>query len=429
MVRATSTVAGLALASSSVALSLDVNDLDSVKAAAAEIAKGIYIYHDPAATTGHFRQPQPWFWWLSGSGWNGLMDYTVYTGDTTYQGDLLSAIAQNVGPKYDFCPPEQANWEANDDQMYWVYNALTALEYDFEPLPCEGSAAGAGGDCASSWLAISTNAFEQFAARWNNDSATCGGGLKWQFNPSANGYTYKNSVTNGGFFQTAARLARYTGNQTFADWATRIWDWSTAVGLVRADHRVFDGAGDEDGANCTSVNDDEWSYNVATYTHGAAHMYAATGGDQTWEARVQGLVDAAQSRFFGPADNATGVMYEQLCEPFSTCNVDQTSFKASLSRWLGKTAVLVPSVRAQVVGLLEATAVGAATSCDGHGNATCGMKWYVGGFDGKSDFGVQLSALEAVTSLLAATAPPFAVAPNRHKAVVGHRWRIRPSYT
>ncbi|KAI1654287.1 glycoside hydrolase family 76 protein [Daldinia decipiens] len=408
MTRLSKIVAGAALAPVASSLSLNPNDQASIKENAAQVAKGLYVYHDPSSTTGQFKQPEPWFWWLSGSAWNGLMDYTVYTGDTTYQADILSALAKNLGPNYDFVPTEQESWEANDDQVYWVYNALTAMEYNFQALPCEKSKTEADKDCANSWLTIGTNAFEDFVARWNKDSATCGGGLKWQFIETANGYYYKNSVSNAGFFQTAARLARYTGNQTFGGWATKVWDWSTSVGFVSPDFHVFDGAGDDKDANCTAVNKDEWSYNIASYIHGAAHMYAFTNSS-TWESRVQGLVRTAQSTFFSPTSNATGVMYEQKCELDSTCNIDQTSFKASLARWLAKTAVLVPSLKSDIDVLLEATAQGAASSCTGYGNATCGVQWYTGGFDGQSDLGVELSALEAVQSLLAASAPKFSV--------------------
>ncbi|KAI1076797.1 glycoside hydrolase family 76 protein [Whalleya microplaca] len=391
-------------------LSIDVNAEASIKLAASQIAKGLYVYHDPTSTAGQFTQPQPWFWWMSGSAWNGLLDYTVYTGDPTYQSDILYALGKNVGPKYDFVPPEQASWEANDDQAYWVYNALTAMEYNFEPLPCNKSGTAVAGECANSWLAIGTNAFEDFVRRWNADSGTCGGGLKWQYDPSANGYHYKNSVTNGGFFQTAARLARYTGNQTFADWAVKIYDWSVSIGLVTSEYRVFDGAGDENNANCSVLDQTQWSYNIATYLHGAAHMYAFTEGDSVWESRVQRLVATAKSTFFGPTANSTGVMYEQNCELDNKCNVDQMSFKASLSRWLGKTAVLVPSVSETILGLLKSSAKGAASSCSEHANSTCGMKWYIGGFDGQSNFGAQLSALETVQSLLVTKAPRLAVA-------------------
>jgi mannan endo-1,6-alpha-mannosidase len=271
------------------------------------------------------------------------------------------------------------------------------MEYDFDELPG-----------APSWDVIAANVFNLYASRWNADSGTCNGGLKWQYDPKANGFTYKNSVTNGGMFQTAARLARYNpGNKTFSAWADKIWDWSSAVGLVSPDFHVYDGTSDDKGANCTSVNHDEWSYNVATYLHGAAHMYNLTGST-VWEDRVKGLVDQASVTFFSPS--RTGIMIEQKCEGAHACTTDQTSFKASLSRWLGKTAVLVPSVRATVMGLLEKSAAGAAQSCVGHGNSTCGQSWTGKGFDGQSDFGVELSALETIQSLLVFEAPPFAVA-------------------
>jgi mannan endo-1,6-alpha-mannosidase len=399
--------AGLGVASLVLGLDIDVNDTTSIGQAAAEIANGLYFFHDAASTAGDFDQPQPYYWWLSGNGWEALLNYMSYTNTTTYQADFLTAMSENIGPAFDFDAPAQAAWEANDDQMYWVYNALTAMEYDFEPLPCIASA---DGGCENSWLSIGTNGFEDFVTRWNEDNSTCGGGLQWQYNPEAAGFIYKNAVTNGGFFQTAARLARYTGNQTFADWATTIWDWSAAIGIISTDFHVFDGTWDD--ANCTVLSSDQWSYNIASYIHGAAHMYAFTTADlqETWESRVQGLVAAAESTFFGPSTNATMIMYEEKCELVGSCETDQVSFKGSLSRWLGKAAVLVPSVSDIIIPLLKASAQGAAAACSGYSNSTCGMKWYIDGFDGQSGFGVTLSALEVVQSLLITDAPALASA-------------------
>jgi mannan endo-1,6-alpha-mannosidase len=306
-------------------------------------------------------------------------------------------------------PPEQANWEANDDQVYWVYAALTAMEYKFPSLTCVAPSS----NCVNSWENVATNAFQDFVSRWQSDSQTCNGGLKWQYRSQVAGYNYKNTVSNGGFFQTAARLARYTGNSTYADWATKIWDWTMGTGLMSSDYHIYDGAGDQDGANCTTVNRLEWTYNMGAYLHGAAHMYAynqtnGQPGGPDWEARVHGLLQTAQSTFFGPASNATGIMYERNCELTATCSVDQTSFKASLAQWMSKTAVLVPSVADDVNALLASTAQGAAASCSGLGNNTCGSKWYTNEWDGQVAFGVQLSALEAVQSLLVGNAPPLA---------------------
>ncbi|KAI3399559.1 hypothetical protein diail_6581 [Diaporthe ilicicola] len=404
---ALSLLAGSALA----ALQLDTADTTSITATASTIASGLFkTYYNNASTAGDFNQPQPWYWWLSGSGWNGLMDYAVYTKDAQYQTALMDAISQNLGSNFDFAPAEQQGWEANDDQMYWVYNALTAMEYNLTAV---------GG--SPSWAAVADNAFNAFARRWAADSPTCGGGLKWQYTKTANGYFYKNAVTNGGFLQTSARLARYTGNATYADWAGKIWDWSVAVGLVGPQFNVFDGTSDKDTDNCTAVSGDQWSYNVATYMMGAANMYAYTGAmgfseqQVVWGQRVAGLVAAANATFFSPpTNNATGVMYEQKCEVTSECDLDQTSFKSSLARWMGKTAMLVPSAKDNIMTLLTTSAKAAAASCtEGTSTVSCGMKWWTAdGFDGYSDFGSQLSALEVVQSLLVtSTAEPTTLIP------------------
>lgn len=69
-----------------------------------------------------------------------------------------------------------------------------------------------------------------------------------------------------------ARLARFTGNATYAEHSERTWDWLTGVDLVdNKTMAVFDGARVD--ANCTDVNKIQWSVNVALLTEGAAFMY------------------------------------------------------------------------------------------------------------------------------------------------------------
>ncbi|KAI7198187.1 mannan endo-1,6-alpha-mannosidase-like protein [Hortaea werneckii] len=398
------------------AIALDVGDQNSVKQAAITLAQTFYEYHNPSATTGQFDQPEPWFWWLSGAGWTALIDYTAYTNDTTYISGIHAALSANIGADNDLAPASQAGWEANDDQAYWAYATLSALEYGFPPLTCEPADEVANVSCANSWFAISDNVFQQFVTRWYNNSMTCNGGLKWQYNPeeTGNGWTYKNSVTNGGFFQLAARLARYTDNSTYAEWANTIWDWSSAVGLIGPNFHVFDGTSDADGANCSSINHDQYSYNIASYLHGAANMFAYSGsgngssGGTLWEGRVHNMITAANQTFFSPYQNATGVMYEQICEPRELCNTDQASFKGSLARWMSKSAALVPSAKEGVMDLLRTSAEGAAQSCSGLGNSTCGTKWYTGVYDGVTGFGQQVSGLEVMLSLMIDDAPKLA---------------------
>lgn len=202
----------------------------------------------------------------------------------------------------------------------------------------------------------------------------------------------------------AARLARYTGNSTYADWANRVFDWTQAVGLMTADYHVYDGAGVEQ--NCTQPDKNEWSYNVATYMYGAAAMYDYSNSSSMWGMRVAGLVNATASKFFSPYQNATNIMFEQQCETASVCNTDQQSFKAYLSRWMAKTSVLVPTVAGTIWPLLQASAEGAAQSCSGSDNGlTCGTKWYTGKWDGTSGLGQELAALEVIDSLLIGSTP------------------------
>jgi len=158
--------------------------------------------------------------------------------------------------------------------------------------------------------------FNLFVSRWNFDSSTCGGGLRWQFYPGNAGYNYKvrpvivsllqessqltiscptqSAVSNGAFLQLASRLARYTGNQTYADWANRIYSWTENIGLIGSGYHVFDGT--DDTINCTQINHIEWTYNAGLYIYSAAIMYNMTAGTDVggmWQTRLTGLIQTS----------------------------------------------------------------------------------------------------------------------------------------
>lgn len=170
----------------------------------------------------------------------------------------MQAILHQAGTG-DFMPSNQTRTEGNDDQAFWAFTALMAAEHNF-PNPPEDS---------PSWLAMARAVFNEQIARW--DDQACGGGLKWQIFPFNNGYTYRNSISNGGLFNIAARLARYTGGATYAEWANKVWDWVTETGLIGPEYYVFDGTYESD--NCSALNRVEWTYNNGVFLHGAAHMW------------------------------------------------------------------------------------------------------------------------------------------------------------
>ena len=94
-------------------------------------------------------------------------------------------------------------------------------------------------------------------------------------------------------------------------------------------------------------------------------------------------------------------MTETACEPSNNCDDDQLSFKAYLSRWMSKSAVVYPAILPNVQKYLTATAQGVAKGCSGGANGeSCGQKWYTGGFDGRTGYDQQLAALETIQGLL-----------------------------
>lgn len=148
--------------------------------------------------------------------------------------------------------------QGNDDQCFWGLAVIAAAEKKY-PDPPTGQ---------PGWLALAQGVFNSQAGRW--DYKTCDGGLRWQIFTFNNGFNYKNSISNGCFFQLGARLARYTGNDTYSQWAEKAYDWTVAAGLLSDDFRIYDGVST---TNCSNIDKIQWTYNVGTYMAGAAYMY------------------------------------------------------------------------------------------------------------------------------------------------------------
>ena len=324
-----------------------------------------------------------------------MLDYYHYTKDPSYNDVVIQALLAptNIGPDHDYMPPEHAFEEGNDDLAFWGTAVISAAERNF-PQP---------NATLPSWLQLGANVFNSLHSRWN--STNCKGGLLWQIYPSnPNGMNYKNSVSNGGFFQIAARMARATGNSTYLDWAEKIWDWSWDVGFIDHDsYHVYDGA--ESNTQCAPVNKIAFTYTSGLYLYGASVMANHTGKAE-WAQRASKLLDGALW-FFSPFENATDVMYEAGCETVDRCDADMTTFKGYLSRFMYQSALLQPALRPTVDKYLEASAKAAAKSCTGGANGTeCGLRWYFGKYDGVPGLGQDMCALETIQGLLAHDAPP-----------------------
>jgi mannan endo-1,6-alpha-mannosidase len=373
---------------------------ESILAATRLTARGVFSLYNGNKTGGVLgKWPYlPYYWFESGGAWGGLLEYWHYTGDSQFNDALLQGIIAQLGPNNDFVVPAESFDTGNDDQGFWLFVAMAAAEYSFPQLPAPHL----------SWFQIAQNGWEDYVSRWNNTG--CAGGLKWHFNPANAGFYYKNSVSNGAFFQLSARLARFTGNQTYVTWADTVWNWVTAIGLIDDIYNVYDGT--DELINCTGIDHHQWSYNVGTFLYGSAMLQNFTNGSQPWVDRTAGLLDAVNT-FVSPYRNSTDVLFEAACELVNVCNVDQYSMKAYTIRWLAATSKMAPFTAGRIGDILRASAQGAAASCNGgHDGTTCGSKWYTRAWDGTSGLGQELSALEAMYALLVNQTNPPAIYPN-----------------
>lgn len=393
------------LVSTVAALELDVDSFDSIKKNTALISKGVLDYYNgnkPGGVVGMFTWP--YYWWEAGGAWGSLIEYSYYMENDTLVPLIKEALEYQTGDDFNYIPLNQSTTEGNDDQGFWGVAVMAAAEKNFSNPK----------DDRKAWLTLAQAVFNTMQARWDHND--CHGGLRWQIFQWNSGYDYKNSVSNGCLFNIAARLARYTGNDSYADWAEKVWDWMVGTNLIGSQSDdylfVYDGVSVDD--NCSKVVKLQWSYNQGLFLLGAAFLYNYTE-DSVWLDRTLKLLNGAVVFF----NSSNEIMYEAACQNgkggqgTGSCNQDQRSFKAYFSRFLGLTAIMVPQTSDKIMNWLQKSAVAAAESCsggtDGH---TCGINWFVGKWDGVYGLGEQMCALEVMTALRVHDRPPPYTAHN-----------------
>ena len=244
-----------------------MSNTEEIKTVSATLAYDLLSYYKgnlTGMTLGILPGPPPdgdHYWWEAGAMWGAMMDYWYYTGDDSYNQVIIEAMVHQAGHNRDFMPK---NWTAslgNDDQGFWGMTAMLGAELNFpNPEP----------ETEPQWLALAQAVWNTQAAPDRHDE-TCGGGLRWQIPLSNNGYNYKNSISNGCFFNIGARLGRYLENDTYVEWAEKTWDWMVGVGYIDDKYNVYDGGHVEH--NCTDINRAQFSYNVAVFAQGVAYLY------------------------------------------------------------------------------------------------------------------------------------------------------------
>ncbi|GCE99276.1 hydrolase 76 protein [Zygosaccharomyces mellis] len=377
---------------SAFALDIDLKDYKTLQNASALVAKGLMDYYTGeqyGQTIGMFSWP--YYWWEAGGAWNSLIDYWFYMQNDTYNDQVTQALLYQSGENHDYVPLNQSTVEGNDDQAFWGIAVLNAAERKFPNPPAD----------QPQWLYLAQAVFNTMALRW--DMTSCNGGLRWQIFTWNSGYDYKNTVSNGALFHIAARLAYFTGNSSYVDWADKIYNWMDHVHLIEPKNNdqkfVYDGV--EATNNCSGpVTRYVWTYNQGLVMSGCAYLYKETN-DERWYNKTKAFLDTTAKLFYNK-----GVLFEYSCQSSHSCNTDQRSFKAYYITMLAATAQLIPDFSERIMGLINSTAYGAAQSCvggyDGH---TCGIDWNQNGWDGQYGLGEQMAALEALVVTQAMNRP------------------------
>ncbi|PLB33858.1 glycoside hydrolase family 76 protein [Aspergillus candidus] len=371
----------------SAGLELEIQSDESLKKAASSAAWSMMSTYKANETDNPGKLEGTW--WEAAGMFLHLIQYYHVTGDDTYNKDTTEGMQEQSGEDQDYRPKSELAWLGNDDQMFWGVAAITAAELKYPEDPK-----------GASWLALAQAVFNTQKPAW--DPAACGGGLRWQMHSVKPGYDLKNSISNGGLFQIAARLARYTSDDEYVEWANKIWDWSVSVPLINDETwYVADSTSTKDG--CKSAGREQWTYTYGTYLIGSAYMYNHTK-DEKWLKRVNGLLDATLDQFWPQkyfGYNPKGeTLIEVGCEKPGNCDNNMKTYKGLLGSWLAFVARVVPTTRDRITPKLEGAARAAAKSCTGSKHNECGMRWYEDKYDGNGGMEQDMSALSMFTANL-----------------------------
>lgn len=201
----------------------------------------------------------PYYWWEGGAVFDSLIDYSALTGDKQFDDLIGEALVHQSDSEFDFMPKNQTRSIGNDDQSYWGLAAMSAAEHNF-PTSKLGN---------RTWIDLAKNVWNSQVQRWDEES--CHGGFHWQIFQFNNGYTYKNTVSQGQFMLLSARLAKFTGNSTYSDWAQKVFKWTQDIGFVDDGFHVYDGA--DSVKDCTKIDQVQWTSNNGIFTEAAALMF------------------------------------------------------------------------------------------------------------------------------------------------------------
>ncbi|KAJ3416401.1 hydrolase 76 protein [Chytridiales sp. JEL 0842] len=243
----------------------------------------------------------------------------VYPYDDWINMEMIKATFRDQGDFLDGAdgPGSTIFGKWNDDILWWAMAALTATEI-FGPNAVVdpqglGAVDGVGSKTGRPWLEVAARTWNHALEQW--DTTTCGGGIYWSRNRNAarlNQRFYKSSITNAQAIEVAARLYEITKNQTYVEWADRLYDWMKKT-VMLPDYSVLDGVMGDDPNSCgpEKLERDLISYTPACMLVGLGQLFVSTK-QQKYIDEAHQIFDFTMRQFVDPANN---VIIEPVCVP------------------------------------------------------------------------------------------------------------------
>ncbi|KAH6847512.1 glycosyl hydrolase family 76-domain-containing protein [Chaetomium sp. MPI-CAGE-AT-0009] len=357
----------------SAALQVDLNSTASIKSAAKDVAFDVMSYYkgnQSGETPGifGFKSASPgngshqYMYWQTGAVlWSTMLDYWRYTGDETYNTVTTEGLVHQIDSRQK-TPFMSPNWTAGMSTAghgFWGLSAMLAAELEFPNPP--------GGEL--SWIDLAQGVFRALEARFAMETA-CGGGLRAQIPLINEGYHMKATLPNAVFLNLGARLSRYTGNQSYAEWADKTWEW------------LFTRLGLHPGQQLQPRQHGELIITTGALLEGAAYMYNKTTGDAqaTWRERVRKLATRTLNFDFPMSKKWERILVEYECETRPggrpACTPQTHYNKGAYLRALASTARLAPFLGGDIVRHIRDSAAAAVAVCDGgETGRACGFVW------------------------------------------------------
>ncbi|KAK6532462.1 hydrolase 76 protein [Arthrobotrys megalospora] len=373
-------------------LSIDLDNTDTVKAAAKVVLQSMVDDYTSQKPFVAGLLPSDYSFFESGLFFNTVLDYAAFTGDKSFNSLFEKDFFNQIGSDANFMPADKSARIANDDVGYWALAAIAAAEYGAKPADSS----------SPDYLTLAENAFNNFVERW--DSKNCNGGLRWTITPGSTGYDFKDTNSNGVFFQLSARLGLKTGNQTYFEWATKVYDWTVKTGLIGGLEtnnvgEVYAGASVQD--KCQQIDKSAYSAQQANYIYGCIIMYAHTKSS-TWLDRALGYLTYTSAYFSNGEkyidDGTSGVVFEAACSP-QKCTLDQKAGLSVLFRSLG-VAVGYSDISTYFPLQFNNSAKAAAKSCSPKGECNFGWSTLKYNASAGSGYGEKMAVIESFLAIV-----------------------------